>query len=429
MPVTARAVAICVLERVAEQGAYASRALDAELSRAHLDARDAGLATEIVYGTLRVLPALDGRIASFLKRDARTLDGLVRAALRAGCYQLDHLDRSPAHAIVNDSVNIVRAERGRELSGFVNAVLRKVADSAEAARLRAPRTLLVPAWMHAALGVALGAERREALLSGASSSPPLALRLRADVEREAFAERLRQVRPLADVQLGRVSPRAVLARRVGNPRTLPGYAEGEFAVQEEGAQTIALACGAQPGEVVADLCAGHGGKTALLAEAVGAHGEVTAIDLDPRKLERIPAELNRLGLSERKLSATPSTLQSAPAACPRASTACSSTRRAPGSARFSAGPSCCCARNPRMPRALPAYSSRSCATPRACCVPAACWSTPCARRCWPKAPNSRVASRPSYHNSNATSARDSAARRTCYPMPTAYCGSVRGCRG
>ena len=62
-------------------------------------------------------------------------------------------------------------------------------------------------------------------------------------------------------------PLALLARRAGNPRALPGYAEGEFAVQEEGAQAVALALGAQPGEAIADLCAGHGGKTALLARS------------------------------------------------------------------------------------------------------------------------------------------------------------------
>jgi 16S rRNA (cytosine967-C5)-methyltransferase len=294
-------VAITVLERVAERGAYASRALDAELARAGLDARDAGLATEIVYGALRVLPALDARIAAFLRRDARTLDGVARAALRAGCYQIDHLDRVPVHAVVDESVDVVRAARGRELAGFVNAVLRKLASGAEAARAGASRALLVPAWVHAALGDALGEARRAALLSPTSATPPLALRVRAGVAREDLAERLRAARPSAEIELGRVSPACLLAHRAGDPRALPGYAEGEFAVQEEGAQAIALACGVQEGEAVADLCAGHGGKTALLAEAAGARGDVVAIDLDARKLERIAPELARLGLGARKV--------------------------------------------------------------------------------------------------------------------------------
>ena len=82
----------------------------------------------------------------------------------------------------------------------------------------------------------------------------------------------------------------------GDPRTLPGYAEGWFTVQEEGAQLVGLLGGARPGERVADACAGHGNKTTLIASAVGDSGSVTAIDIDQGKLDRIAPELGRLGL-------------------------------------------------------------------------------------------------------------------------------------
>jgi 16S rRNA (cytosine967-C5)-methyltransferase len=82
---------------------------------------------------------------------------------------------------------------------------------------------------------------------------------------------------------------------------LPGFAAGQFAVQEEGAQAVALSLGAQAGESVLDLCAGHGGKTALLAEAVGEAGSVVAVDVAEAKLERIPAELKRLGVGDRQV--------------------------------------------------------------------------------------------------------------------------------
>jgi 16S rRNA (cytosine967-C5)-methyltransferase len=299
---SARALALRVLLRVAEDGAYASRALDAELTRAGLDARDAALATEIVYGTLRVLPELDRRIAAFLRRDASMLDGVVRAALRAGCYQLDHLSRLPVHAIVDESVTAVREQRGRELAGLTNAVLRKLAAGAEVARAQASPGLVVADWLYGALGDDLGDARRSALLAGGGHAPPLPLRVRAGLDREAVAARLRATREAAEVELGKVSARALLARRLGNPRALPGYAEGEFAVQDEGAQAVALLLGARPGEKVADVCAGHGGKTALLAEQVGAQGEVVAIDLDERKLERIPGELARMQLASHRVT-------------------------------------------------------------------------------------------------------------------------------
>ena len=86
-------------------------------------------------------------------------------------------------------------------------------------------------------------------------------------------------------------------RRSGAPRALPGFKEGAFSVQEEGAQLIALAVAAQPGERIADLCAGHGGKTTLLARQVGNGGSVVAVDQDERKLDAIPNELARIGLA------------------------------------------------------------------------------------------------------------------------------------
>lgn len=290
-----------MLQRVLEQGAYASRALDAELSRARLDERDAALVSEIVYGTLRVLPELDRRIAPLLRRAPDTLDGLLRAALRAGCYQLEHLTRSPAHAVVDECVGAVRAARGPALAGVANAVLRKLAAAAASGTQVPPTAMAVPAWFEQALGQALGEARRARMLQGALHPPPLGLRVRSDVARQQLADALRAARPSAHVLEGALSAQALLLRRAGDPRSLPGYADGSFAVQEEGAQAVAEALGAQPGESIADLCAGHGGKTALLAEAVGPSGEVTAVDQDERKLERIVPELQRLRLSDRRV--------------------------------------------------------------------------------------------------------------------------------
>ncbi|HEX2676634.1 MAG TPA: RsmB/NOP family class I SAM-dependent RNA methyltransferase, partial [Polyangiales bacterium] len=93
----------------------------------------------------------------------------------------------------------------------------------------------------------------------------------------------------------------VSVRRGGASRALPGYAQGHFSVQEEGAQLVALALGAREGERIADVCSGHGGKTTLLASQVGARGHVTAIDLDERKLEHIAPELDRLGIARERV--------------------------------------------------------------------------------------------------------------------------------
>jgi len=279
---------------VSEDGAYASRALDAEISRAQLDARDAALATEIVYGTLRALPELDRAIRVQLTRSDQRLDSFVHATLRTALYQLRHLGRLPTHAIVDESVSQVRNKRGPKLGGFTNAVLRKLATQ-RPAEPSPHAALALPSWMHDTLRNALGAER----LADFLAHEPAGLCLRADrVTRAELLELLRNARPEAEIAPARLSPVGVLTRRIGSPRNLPGYAEGTFSVQEEGAQLIALALGAQPGERIADLCAGHGGKTTWLAQRVGPSGQLIAADKDERKLSDLEAELARIGCAD-----------------------------------------------------------------------------------------------------------------------------------
>jgi 16S rRNA (cytosine967-C5)-methyltransferase len=290
----ARAVATTVLERVTDKAAYASRALDAEIERAGLDPRDAALATEIVYGALRVLPALDRAIASHLRHADVRLDGFVQASLRAASYQLAHLGRLPTHAIVDESVSLVRDKRGAKLAGFVNAVLRKLA-SARPATPEPPRVLVLPDWVLESLTEALSPERLQRFLTP-HGLPPLCLRSERPDGRDELLATLKSALPNSELTLGALSPLGLVARRVGPARALPGYSSGEFSVQEEGAQLVGLGLGAQAGERIADVCAGHGGKTTLLARQVGVAGHVTAIDRDERKLDLIPAELERLQL-------------------------------------------------------------------------------------------------------------------------------------
>jgi 16S rRNA (cytosine967-C5)-methyltransferase len=282
-----------VLARVTDDGAFASRALDAELKRAALPPRDAALATEIVYGALRVLPALDALIAERLTRADARLDPLVRAALRSAAYQLWHLDRVPTHAIVDESVRLVRGRRGAKLAGFVNAVLRKLA-AARPAEPTPPRALVLPEWATNNLLRALGPARLARFLEQHAEAP--ALCLRAEGERADLLAQLRAALPTAALGETALSPLGVWLRRAGAPRALPGYDAGAFSVQEEGAQLLGLALGARPGERIADVCAGHGGKTTLLARAVGPGGQLFALDKDERKLKQIPRELARIGL-------------------------------------------------------------------------------------------------------------------------------------
>ena len=118
-------VAFKVLQAT-EDGGYASDLLLTEA--ATLDSRDAGLASEIVFGCLRRQGQLDWLIASVARRDADRMDTAVRIALRMGLYQLRHLDRVPAHASLNESVELVKMARKTSAAGLVNAVLRRAPE-------------------------------------------------------------------------------------------------------------------------------------------------------------------------------------------------------------------------------------------------------------------------------------------------------------
>ncbi len=299
----ARSVAVTVLERVFDKGAYAAPALDAELSRARVDPRDAALVTEIVYGTLRVLPALDEAIAARVTQDPERMDPFTRAALRSAAYQLAHLGRLPVHAIVDETVSIVRMKRGQRLGGFANAVLRKLAATRPEAP-EPPQHVVVPAWMRTLLERSLGAARTAHFLEQRALPPPLCLRLEdaGSSSRAALRAAIAAAAPEAELHDCVLSPLGLSVRRAGAPRALSGYREGAFTVQDEGSQLVALALGVQPGESIADVCAGHGGKTTLFARQVGDTGRVLSLDRDERKLEQIAPELARIGLPRERLS-------------------------------------------------------------------------------------------------------------------------------
>lgn len=307
-PPNARGVAADVLLRVERDDAYASAALEAELGRAvQLEPRDRALATELVYGTLRVRPWLEAQLGRHAKRGVASIDPRVRAHLLVAAYQIFFLTRVPAFAAVSAAVDGVRRTTGKEVGGFANAVLRKLAGEAAAAAaagatLPIEHAIVASAapWLTKALETALGADGARAFLASGSETPPTCLRVEREGERDAWLARIAEAVPTATLTAGAVSPQAIVARGLGRITELPGFAEGAWTIQEEGSQLIALALGAKPGDHVLDACAGRGNKTSLLARAVGPSGAVDAADLHASKLTRLASELSRLSLAPRR---------------------------------------------------------------------------------------------------------------------------------
>jgi 16S rRNA (cytosine967-C5)-methyltransferase len=277
-PASARQVALAALLRVTEDQAYAAAVLSQWLDP--LPAVERALATELCYGVLRAERYLQRRVERHA--DLARTDPEVLLVLLLCTYQLEFLDRIPAHAAVSESVELLRGH-GRFVTGFANAVLRKLASDVEG-RLPREEAILssVPAWLRKRLERSVGAEAARALLVPTSAP-------RSDL-------RQRPGRPLpADVALEALpGPGAFRMVAGGDLTRLPGHARGDFQIQEFGSQCVARLAGARPGERVLDACAGRGQKTMCFLDTGAV---VLATDVHEHKLRALEGELGRYGLS------------------------------------------------------------------------------------------------------------------------------------
>lgn len=335
--VSARRVAFDVLRAVQVDDAYANLLLPTRIRRAGLSARDAAFATELTYGSIRMLGRYDAIVGVASGRRVDDIESDVLDVMRLGVHQLLGM-RTPTHAAVSATVELTREVGARRATGFVNAVLRKVAaktDDEWDALVTAGRggdALLAtrwshPAWVVAALRDALAAERSRdelaALLAADNVAPRVQL---VALPGLATDDDLRTaVRPqdptaggtdaddtdsddtladdtLADDAAGEEPPvRAAddepddrpvspvgIRGTAGDPARVPGVAAGRLRVQDEGSQLAALALtrssDVRAGERWLDMCAGPGGKAALLAaEAAQAGATLVANELVPAR--------------------------------------------------------------------------------------------------------------------------------------------------
>ncbi len=308
----ARRAAFEVLKAVRVQDAYANLVLPAVVAHFALGPRDAAFATELSAGALRRRGTYDAVLAACVDRPLGRVDDKVLDALRLGVHQLLAM-RVPAHAAISTTVDLVRQVSNQGAAGFANAVLRKVsADDLEGwvARLVATesdpdRAAEIahshPAWIVGELRRALAAggatDELDALLAADNEPPRVTL-----VARPGRAE-------VADLPgtPTLLSPYGVVLDG-GNPADVPAVAEGRAGVQDEGSQLVALALAAA--EVAddagnwLDLCAGPGGKAALLAAlAEQRGGTLIALELQQHRARLVARALGGTAAARRVVAA------------------------------------------------------------------------------------------------------------------------------
>jgi 16S rRNA (cytosine967-C5)-methyltransferase len=284
MPVSpARAGAFDILLRVEQRDAYASELLHSERLDT-LSVADRALTTEVVMGVLRWQSKLDSAIAANSARMLARLDVEVLVALRIAAYQLLYLDRIPARAAINESVELVKRARKSSAAAFANAVLRKVA---EAATVRQPgetsgdsaselaENFAHPAWLVERWAKHYGIENAEAICRYDQTVPATAIRIPEDeVVRELEGEGV-------VLSPGALPTSARIVTR-GDVTQTRAFREGRVFIQDEASQLVAALVG--NGLRILDCCAAPGGKTAAIASR-NPQSEIVAAELHPHRAE------------------------------------------------------------------------------------------------------------------------------------------------
>ena len=370
MTITARQVAVDVLNRSRSRDGFAAELVDEALAKANLSPQDRRFVTQLVFGVIRRSGTLDALLKPFIQIPLHAVQPRVWDVLHLGAFQLTFLTHVPKHAAVNETVELAPHIGAERAKGFINGVMRRVAelvtdDFTETAAVDAVPVDFLPSPRWGEGGERGERVRGETLLPPPSNpSPGRETRPPSPARGEGIKPRYRRLtRPvlpdpttdpagyfaaafsfpqwLANRWLERYGPdectrlgfwfnappplwirvnklnasresyriqlagQTIEAEAGSHPqalrfpehhaiRELPGYADGDYAVQDHSSMLVASALGVKPGMHVLDLCSAPGGKTTHLAELMDNRGRITACDIDPKRLETVASLCQRL---------------------------------------------------------------------------------------------------------------------------------------
>lgn len=308
---TARSAALTVLERCRKRGEWANEGLKKTLKG--MEAREAALATRLVYGAVQNRMLLDAYLAELSTLPLEKLDKTVLDILRLGGYQILFMDQIPVRAAVDEAVKLTKARfKNPKTAGFVNAVLRNLDRRREElgklldGKWRAPgeeRTRLSvqyshPLWLVDELAAGLDGDLEETEQLLAANNAPAPMTVQVNTCRISVPALLKALE--AEGVAAKEHPRmegCLLLERTGDLEQLKPFQQGLFYVQDPAARAAVLAAAPKAGERVLDLCAAPGGKSFAAAVAMGGEGEIVSRDIYPRKVQELAAQAARLGFS------------------------------------------------------------------------------------------------------------------------------------
>ncbi|GED52924.1 16S rRNA (cytosine(967)-C(5))-methyltransferase RsmB [Brevibacillus borstelensis] len=297
----ARDIALDVLNRVEEHQSYSNLELKHVLNREELRAPDAGLVTELVYGTIQRRLTLDTALDRFIR--GKKVQTWVKNLLRLSLYQIRFLDRIPDRAVVHEAVEIAKRRGHQGIASMVNGVLRnalrspdlwdKLGSGDDAARLSIEQSH--PEWLVRRWAGQYGIEETRRILESNNRPPRTSIRVNTlKSTRDELLGKLRE--QFSAVEPSIVSPDG-LVMEGGHAAGTEWFRQGLFTVQDESSMLVAPALAADPGMRVLDACAAPGGKTTHIAALMQNRGEIIASDVHPHKRDLIAQNAKRLGIT------------------------------------------------------------------------------------------------------------------------------------
>ena len=304
--VTAREAALLSLAAGRKNGAWPEAYLDNLIKRENLDRRDAALAYRLCYGVLQNMALCDFCVSRYSAVKLSKIEPAVLDILRISVYQLLFTDKIPAHAVVNEGVELTRKKANPRAAGFVNAVLRKIAaegmpeigakDDTEYLSVRYSH----PQWLVSLLLEELGREDCEKYLAADNEIPPVYAQVNTlKCTPDEAADEIE-----ADGIAVRQTVNGLELTGCGDPSRLTAFKKGSIYIQDGAARFAAEAAGVRPGMRVLDACAAPGGKSFAAAILMENRGSILSRDIHPKKLNRVLTEAERLGIDIIETQAT-----------------------------------------------------------------------------------------------------------------------------
>ncbi len=287
-------------------GAYSDVAIERVFRKYTLSVSDKALITELACGAVRQRKLLDSWIDYLAKKSASNQPPLLRLLLHLGLYQIFFMDRIPASAAVNISVEIAKKKNLCRLAPVVNALLRKAVRAYENGEQLPPLREVseqlaqknsLPTWLIKELIKWRGENGAETIAKASNQVPLLDLRVNCRCSTRISVQKNLKAVGIESKAIKDCPNGLQITSSSGDMRLWPGYKNGEWTVQNRSAQWIAPLLEVKPGEFVLDACAAPGGKTTHLAELMDDCGEIWAVDCSKKRLKKTARNIDRLGLN------------------------------------------------------------------------------------------------------------------------------------